>query len=512
MSAPAAPPRKRRPPIDPRLWRYCLPARRYLVVTIVLSLVVTAAIVVSATMIGTVLGGVITDPDRRGLSDWTVHLVVLAVALAVRVGASWLQARYGDRVATQVIAQLQGDVLDAAVTRSPRELDTHRDEAATVLTKGMADLRPYLSGYVPALLLSVVVPPIVLIAIALQDVVSALIIAFTLPLIPVFMVLIGLLTRGRAQQTLAAMTTLSSQLLDLLAGLPTLRALGRERGPQHRVTELGESHRERAMSALRIAFLSGMVLELLATLCVALVAVSIGLRLVFGNMALTAGIIALILAPEVYQPLRTVGERFHAAEDGLAAADRAFTLLDERASQASGSVRPSSVGRIVVRDLAVASRDGMAPSGLSAECAPGTVTVLTGPNGSGKSTVLQAILGLIETGLGLGFVGRMLGGRRRPRLVVAAGRVVAAAAGGAGGDVAGEPGTGRAAGRRSSRGGGGVRLRRGAPRIAVRVGHRGRHRWHRAVAGATAAPRADSCPGLGQAGAAARRADRAPRR
>ena len=185
-------------------------------------------------------------------------------------------------------------------------------------------------------------------------------------------------------------------MLDLLAGLPTLRALGRERGPQDRVTELGESHRERAMSALRIAFLSGMVLELLATLCVALVAVSIGLRLVFGDMALTAGIIALILAPEVYQPLRTVGERFHAAEDGLAAADRAFTLLEERASQASGSVRPSAVGRIVVRDLTVASRDGMAPSGLSAECTPGTVTVLTGPNGSGKSTALQAILGLVE--------------------------------------------------------------------------------------------------------------------
>ncbi|HEY5853318.1 MAG TPA: thiol reductant ABC exporter subunit CydD [Aldersonia sp.] len=401
VTAAPAPERRRRPPIDPRLWRYCVPARRYLVVTVLLSLVVTAAIVVSATMIGTVLGGVITDGGRRTLADWAVPLVVLTIALAVRVGASWLQARYGDRVATQVIAQLQGDVLDAAVGRSPRELDTQRNEAATVLTKGMADLRPYLSGYVPALLLSVIVPPIVLITIALQDVVSALIIAFTLPLIPVFMILIGLLTRGRAQQTLAAMTTLSAQLLDLLAGLPTLRALGRERGPQDRVAELGESHRQRAMSALRIAFLSGMVLELLATLCVALVAVSIGLRLVFGEMALTAGIIALILAPEVYQPLRTVGERFHAAEDGLAAADRAFTLLDEHGAVSVGDVRPSSFrGRIMLRGLGIASRDGMAPDGLSADCAPGVVTVLTGPNGSGKSTALQAILGLVSPDVG----------------------------------------------------------------------------------------------------------------
>ena len=126
-----------------------------------------------------------------------------------------------------------------------------------------------------------------------------------------------------------ATTVLSSQLLDLLAGLPTLRALGREKGPAGRIRELGDAHRRTTMSALRVAFLSGTVLEFLATLSVALVAVGIGMRLVYGLMPLEAGVVALILAPEAYRPLRDGGTRFHAAEDGLAAAGRAFAVLDD---------------------------------------------------------------------------------------------------------------------------------------------------------------------------------------
>ncbi len=312
----------RRGPIDPRLWRYSRSARNYLILSVCLSVLTTMAIIVSALMIGEVLAGVITDPTRRTSGSWTLELAVLVGAIAVRVSSTWLQARYGHRAASRVIAELEGDVLEAASQLPPRELDSRRAELAVVLTRGVSDLRPYLAGYLPALLLSVIVPPAVLVVIATQDMTSAAIVFVTLPLIPIFMILIGLLTKGRSTATLAAMTTLSAQLLDLLAGLPTLRALGREHGPAQRVQELGDAHRRTAMSALRIAFLSSMVLELLATLSVALVAVSIGLRLVFGEMALEAGIVALILAPEVYQPLRAVGERFHAAEDGRAAADQ----------------------------------------------------------------------------------------------------------------------------------------------------------------------------------------------
>lgn len=429
-----------RPPIDPRLWRYARSARRYLTLSVLLSLVITASIVVTAVVLGRVLAGVITDPGRRTFGAWTVELVVLAGALGVRVLATWWQSRLAHRAGATVVTELETAVLVAGAQLPPRELETRRTELAVVVSTGLSGLRGYLIGYLPALLLAALVPPIVLVVIALHDPVSGAICLVTLPLIPIFMILIGLLTQGRAEATLAATTRLSDQLLDLFAGMPTLRALGRESGPaaassvmsgpaesadgvrprtlEGRVRELGDSLRQRTMRALRIAFLSSMVLEMLATLCVALVAVSIGMRLVFGEMSLYAGLVALILAPEVYWPLRVVGERFHAAQDGMAAAEKAFAVLEPAGRQDESPARTSDFagravigaageslrgdaepvatpGVIEISDLSVESRSGAAPDGLSAELRPGSITAFTGPNGSGKSTALQAILGLI---------------------------------------------------------------------------------------------------------------------
>ncbi|MET8775919.1 ATP-binding cassette domain-containing protein [Nocardia sp. NPDC004654] len=497
-----------RPPVDPRLWRYARSARRYLVLSVGLSVVITASIVVTAVTLARVLAGVITDPGARGFGSWTTELAVLAASVAARVAASWVQARVAHRAGAGVVAELEAAVLAAGARLSPRELESRRTELAVVVGTGLSGLRGYLSGYLPALLLAVLVPPIVLAVIAMHDPVSGGIAVVTLPLIPIFMVLIGWLTQGRAAATLEATTRLSDQLLDLFAGMPTLRALGREgsaaersgfeqganaarsgsvrergagaarvgsgsaaQAPQgagsatardadvavgqggqgtgsaantdraggdaarartmaHRVRDLGDALRSRTMRALRIAFLSSMVLELLATLSVALIAVSIGLRLVYGGMDLYAGLVALILAPEVYLPLRMVGERFHAAQDGMAAADKAFAILepgevpdrseaavgaDESAEMAGsesgspgavegagaegagrGAARPEPLGRIEIRELGVRARDGLAPHGLSAALRPGTVTVLTGPNGSGKSTAFLAMLGLVR--------------------------------------------------------------------------------------------------------------------
>lgn len=405
---------RRRGPVDPRLWRYSRSARGHLLLTVALSLVVAVAVIVSAIMIGTVLAGVITDPGARTLGDWTGELVVLAVAFAVRVGATWAQSRFAHRSASRVIGELRGEVLTAATALPPRELDPRRDATATVLTRGIEGLRDYLTGYLPALLLAVTVTPLTLLVILFTDLTSAMIVVITLPLIPVFMILIGLLTKGKAEASLRTMTALSAQLLDLIAGLPTLRALGRhvgtadggrergtadggrERGPAARVRDLGDRHRRTTMSSLRIAFLSSMVLELLATLSVALIAVSIGLRLVFGEMGLRAGVIALVLAPEVYLPLRTVGAQFHAAEDGMAAADKAFGVLDGRKERTSDTGRPVQAGPVTLRGVGMRSRSGWAPRGLDLTIEPGRVTALTGPNGAGKSTALQLILGLSE--------------------------------------------------------------------------------------------------------------------
>ncbi|MFD6270036.1 ABC transporter ATP-binding protein/permease, partial [Nocardia asteroides] len=321
-----------RRPIDPRLWRYARSARVHLVVSILLALVITATIVVIAILLGRVLAGVVTDPGKREFAAWTAELTGLAVAIAVRAAASWWQARLAHRAGANVVAELESAVLRAGAELSPRALDARRTELAVVVGNGLSGLRGWFTGYLPALLLACLVPPIVLVVIGFHDPTSAMIAIITVPLIPVFMILIGLLTQGRAEATLAATTRLSDQLLDLFAGMPTLRALGREgsSGPSmvNQVQALGDSLRQRTMRALRIAFLSSMVLESLATLSVALIAVAIGLRLVYGEMTLYAGLVALILAPEVYWPLRQVGEKFHAAQDGMAAANKAFAVLD----------------------------------------------------------------------------------------------------------------------------------------------------------------------------------------
>ncbi|UYP19598.1 thiol reductant ABC exporter subunit CydD [Rhodococcus sp. Z13] len=399
---PAGATARRRGPVDPRLWRRSASARGYLALSVLTSVVDVVMVVVTALVIGRVLAGVITT-DARSVGDWSRDLAVLAGAIAVRVAVTWLQSRFAHRSATRVVTELEHAVLTAAADLPPRELDPRRDEIAVVLTRGLDGLKDYLTGYIPALILAVILTPVTIVVIALHDLTSAIIVVVTLPLIPIFMILIGLLTKGKADRTLRAMTTLSSQLLDLLAGLPTLRALGREKGPAARVRELGDDHRKTTMSALRVAFLSGTVLEFLATLSVALVAVSIGMRLVNGSMPLEAGIVALILAPEAYLPLRTVGSRFHAAEDGMAAAEKAFAVLDavppaDRAdpgpeAQPAG---PATACEIVLAGVSVAGRDGHAPHRLDAVCRPGRITALTGANGAGKSSTLLAVLGLAD--------------------------------------------------------------------------------------------------------------------
>ncbi|OJF78131.1 cysteine ABC transporter ATP-binding protein [Nocardia seriolae] len=411
--------------MDPRLWRHARSARRYLGLSVGLSLVTTGCIVVAALALARVLAGVITEPDHRRIGSWTAELVIFAFAVGCRVAATWWQSRLAHRAGAQVVAELETTALAAGAQLPPRGLEGRRTELAVVVGSGLSGLRAYLAGYLPALILTMFVPPVVLAVIAVHDWVSGAIIAVTLPLIPIFMILIGLLTQGKSADTLAATTRLSDQLLDLFAGMPTLRALGRETGrpasdpagdganhageqgdsPRSmagRVRELGEILHRRTMSALRLAFLSSMVLEMLATLCVALVAVSIGMRLVFGHMGLYAGLLALILAPEVYLPLRTLGERFHAAQDGMAAAEKAFAIIEPDADRGEDApvrpgpgARPNVNGHIDVRNLTVRARDGYAPDRLRADIRPGSVTVLTGPNGCGKSTALQAILGLL---------------------------------------------------------------------------------------------------------------------
>lgn len=375
--------------------------RRYLVTTVCFGILIAGCAIAGAVVMGHLVAGVITDPASRSIGQWRGPLLMLLVLWTIRAVTQWLQARLGQRGASAVIADLSGQVLQAVTDLPPNALAARRDQAATVVSTGLDGLRPYFTSYLPALFLAAILTPATVVVIAFNDVESAIIVLVALPLIPIFMVLIGLATAERSSAALAAMTTLQARLMDLIAGIPTLRALGRADGPADRIAKLSAAHRRSAMATLRIAFMSALVLELIATLGVALVAVSIGLRLVFGEMSLAAGLTVLLLAPDVFWPLRRVGVEFHAAQNGKAAADKAFTLIEQSAHVLAGSRTVDAAGATIeIDDLSVAGRDGMSPYRLSGHITPGRVTILTGVNGAGKSTTLQAIAGLVTASEG----------------------------------------------------------------------------------------------------------------
>ncbi|MEN4478371.1 thiol reductant ABC exporter subunit CydD [Mycolicibacterium cosmeticum] len=378
--------------------------RRHLAASVACGALISAGTVASAWVLAHIVAGVITDPASRNVGHWSGQLWILLALWAVRAAGSWLQARLSQRAATAVIGELSAGVLHSVTERSPHDLVAVRAESAVILTRGLDGLRPYFTGYLPAVALAGILTPLTVVVIAATDLQAALIVSVALPLIPLFMILIGRLTADRSAAALAAMTTLQSRLLDLVAGIPTLRALGRAGGPAHRIAELAAAHRRSAMATLRIAFLSAAVLELLATLGVALVAVSVGLRLVFGEMTLAAGLTALLLAPEVFWPLRRVGVQFHAAQDGKTAADAARRLQETVPVRNPGTRTPH--GRTIALDeVTVVGRDGPAPDRLTARAVPGEVTVLTGPNGAGKSTAFDVILGLTPATAGRVLIG-----------------------------------------------------------------------------------------------------------
>lgn len=366
--------------------------RRHLAATVGSGVVITAAALAAAVMTAQVVAGVITT--RAPLSHWIPQLFMLAGLWSLRAGAQWWQARLSQHGATAMIADLDAQVLSAVTALPPHRRQAVHDEAAILLTRGLDGLRPYFTRYLPAVVMSVLLTPAAVIVIAWYDVKSALIVLIALPLIPLFMVLIGVMTTERSAAALAAMATLQSRLLDLIAGIPTLRALGRAEGAAPRITELSDAHRHSALATLRIAFLSALVLELLATLGVALVAVGVGLRLVSGGVTLPVALTVLLLAPEVFWPLRRVGVEFHAAQDGKVAFGHAYRLLEEAGQPEPGSAQIGVRPTIELEHLSIDGRDGPAPHDLTLRATPGSVTVLTGPNGSGKSTALQAILGL----------------------------------------------------------------------------------------------------------------------
>lgn len=389
-------------PLDPRLLRYARAARGYLALTVALGLVTAGLVIAQAVLLAQVLAA--AAHDGATLPDLLPRVGWLAVVVAARALATGVQERYAHRAATRAVAELREQVVARAAALGPRWLaEGEGARVVTLATRGLEALEPYFVRYLPQLVLSATVTPAVLVVILGLDWISAALAAGTIPLVPVFMVLIGQLTQGRSERSLRVMQRLGSQVLDLVAGLTTLRAFGRERGPAARVRALGEAHRRATMGTLRIAFLSGMVLELLTTLAVALVAVGIGLRLVYGHLDLATGLTVLILAPEVYVPLRQVGAQFHASTDGVAAADQVFEVLETPLPPAGTTAAPDlrrSTLRLRGVTVRAPGRDLLAPADLDLELPPGSTVAVTGASGAGKTTAVDVLLGLVRPDAG----------------------------------------------------------------------------------------------------------------
>ncbi|MFJ7630253.1 thiol reductant ABC exporter subunit CydD [Streptomyces sp. NPDC097595] len=380
-------------PIDPRLLRHARATRLFMVAVVVLGLAGAALVIAQAMLIAEIVVGGFEDGLTAG-GLRTPLLLLAAVALG-RALVSWLTELAAHRAGAAVKSELRRRLLDRAAALGPDWLSGQRTGSlVTLATRGIDALDDYFARYLPQLGLAVVVPAAVLARVVTEDWVSAAIIVVTLPLIPLFMILIGWATQSRMDRQWRLLSRLSGHFLDVVAGLPTLKVFGRAKAQAESIRRITSQYRQATLRTLRIAFLSSFALELLATLSVALVAVTIGMRLVHGELDLYTGLLVLILAPEAYLPIRQVGAQFHAAAEGLSAAEEVFAVLETEPRPSGTGEVPGSL-RLELEGVTVRhegrSEPSLAATWLTVE--EGETVALVGPSGVGKSTLLNAVLG-----------------------------------------------------------------------------------------------------------------------
>jgi len=374
--------------------RYASGVRTLLLASVLLGIAAAIVVVVQAVLIAGILADVIID--GQGVAKVSGRLMWLAVVIAIRAGLAWATEEIARRSASSVTAGLRRDLLRRAAALGPRWRSGQRGgELAVLATTGVESLQDYISRYLPQLVLSVVIPLIMLVYLFTADLTSALIVACTLPLIPLFMALVGWYTERQTRAKWASLSRLAGHFTDVVAGLPTLKVFGRAKAQAQAVRNVTDDYRRSSMVTLRVAFLSSMVLELLASLSVALVAVAIGLRLVYGDLTLQVGLAVLILAPEAYLPLRQLGTQFHAAADGVAATAKVLAVLDTPEPVPGTRTDLPAVPGLRLDGATVGSpgqRGSVGP--LSLHIPAGRITVITGDSGAGKTTLLQLLAGV----------------------------------------------------------------------------------------------------------------------
>lgn len=388
-------------PIDPRLLRRARAMRGFLAGGAVLALLQTVSIIGFAWFVSRLITGAIAGASITELSP---DFGALAAMVALRAFTVWAMDATAAAGAARVKSQLRVAVL-GAVRRLGPDWAARKGSAtaATVIGPGLDALDGYFAKYLPQLVLTVVATPLLVLVVLLNDWVSALIVVIALPLIPIFMVLIGLATQAVQRRQWDSLQRLSGAFLDVVGGLSTLKIFGRERRQLARIHQVTDEYRVETMKVLRLSFLSGFVLELAGSLSVALIAVTAGLRLLDGQLSLGVGLFVLILAPEVFLPLRNVGAQFHAAADGVAASEEIFEIIEAAdalpAAEQADAVRGVAPHGAALRidGLGIRRGNSQIVDDFSATFEPGTVTVLSGRSGAGKSSVIAAIQGFLPS-------------------------------------------------------------------------------------------------------------------
>jgi ATP-binding cassette subfamily C protein CydD len=388
-----------RRPFDPRLLRRVPATRRQFGALGALGIAAGVVVIAQATALATLLaaaaGGRLDRPA----------LTAFVAAVAARAAVVWGQGVVAARAAATVKAALRTELLGSVGARGPAWVAGQRaGEIATLAGRGLDALDAYFTGYLPQLVLSVTVPVAVLARLTFADWSSALIVAVTLPLIPIFGALLGWQAQAATERQWRRLSMLGGHFLDMVAGLPTLRAFGRVRAQVEVVRRMADGHRVATMRTLRIAFLSALALELVATLSVALVAVPVGLRLLSGGLTLQTALLVLLLAPEAYLPLRAAGAKFHASMEGLTALNQSFGLIGDPPAKQTAAVSVPA-GEIRLERVTVEYERGVALRDVSLVIRPGERVALIGPSGAGKSTLLGLVLGFVAPTSGRVLVG-----------------------------------------------------------------------------------------------------------
>ena len=395
-------------PLDPRLLRHARRAVVPIAVLAALGLATALLVVAQAWLLATVITRVFID--KATLPGLVTPIAVLAAVTVARAAVAWAAQASAHRASAAAKTELRSALLARVIALGPgwrtgTSGTSRRDAAALtqLATTGLDGLDGYFTSYLPALIGAVAIPLAVLVTISVADPISGIIVACTLPLVPLFGALIGMATGRQAAQRWRALATLAHHFHDVVSGLPTLRVFGRAQAQRSRIEQVTGEYRRATMATLRLAFLSSLALELVATMSVAVVATEIGLRLAYGHLDLRTGLLVLICAPEAYLPLRALGTQFHATADGLAAADEVFTILEtETAVPAAAACSPSQplaqVPAIHLDAISVRheGRAAPAPDRATFTIEPDRLTVLTGPSGCGKTTLLSCLLGFAE--------------------------------------------------------------------------------------------------------------------